>query len=65
LVTSKSELHRAHVFGKTMHISRNIELEMVLNGWAWVLERYGPDDRYFQALELARLNKRGIMGPRK
>jgi len=60
LVTSKSEQHRAHVFGKAMHISRNIELEMVLNGWAWVLERYGPDDRYLQALELARINKRGI-----
>ncbi len=24
---------------------RNIELEMVLNGWAWVLDRYCPEDR--------------------
>lgn len=40
--------------------SRNIELEMVLNGWAWVLDRYGPDERYFQALEDARRNRRGI-----
>ena len=39
---------------------RNIELEMVLNGWAWVLDRYGPDQRYIQALEDARQNRRGI-----
>lgn len=39
---------------------RNIELEMVLNGWAWVLERYGPNQRYLQALEDARQNRRGI-----
>lgn len=41
-------------------ITRNIELEMVLNGWAWVLDRYGPDDSYFEALEDARRWKRGI-----
>lgn len=40
--------------------SRNIELEMVLNGWAWVLDRYGPDVRYFEALEDARRHRRGI-----
>jgi micrococcal nuclease len=39
---------------------RNIELEMVLNGWAWVLDRYGPDPRYLQALEDARMHRRGI-----
>lgn len=39
---------------------RNIELEMVLNGWAWVLDRYGPDKRYFEALEDAQRNRRGI-----
>ena len=39
---------------------RNIELEMVLNGWAWVLDRYGPDPRYFEALEDARRHRRGI-----
>lgn len=39
---------------------RNIELEMILNGWAWVLERYGPDQRYLQALEDARQHRRGI-----
>ena len=39
---------------------RNIEIEMLLNGWAWVLERYGPDEIYFEALEIAQRNKRGI-----
>lgn len=39
---------------------RNIELEMVLNGWAWVLERYEPDSHYFEALEDAQRNRRGI-----
>ena len=39
---------------------RNIEIEMLLNGWAWVLERYGPDEIYFEALEVAQRNKRGI-----
>ncbi|WP_369027322.1 topoisomerase DNA-binding C4 zinc finger domain-containing protein [Qipengyuania sp. RANM35] len=41
-------------------VTRNIELEMVLNGWAWVLERYGPEDSYFDALEDARRYRRGI-----
>jgi endonuclease YncB( thermonuclease family) len=39
---------------------RNIELEMVLNGWAWVLDRYGPEARYFEALEDAQRSRRGI-----
>ena len=41
-------------------IFRNIELEMVVNGWAWVLDRYEPDQRYFDALEDAQHNRRGI-----
>jgi micrococcal nuclease len=41
-------------------MTRNIEIEMLLNGWAWVLERYGPDEKYFEALEVAQRNKRGI-----
>lgn len=41
-------------------VCRNIELEMVLNGWAWVLDRYGPDARYSQALDDARQHRRGI-----
>src|SRR6476620_10433733 len=32
---------------------RNIEIEMVLNGWAWVIEKCGPDEIYFEALEVA------------
>ena len=28
--------------GLTAPSHRNIELEMILNGWAWVLDRYGP-----------------------
>jgi micrococcal nuclease len=39
---------------------RNIEIEMLLNGWAWVIEKYGPDEIYFEALEVAQRNKRGI-----
>ena len=39
---------------------RNIELEMILNGWTWVLDRYGPDPRYFEALKDAQRNRRGI-----
>ncbi len=41
-------------------IVRNIELEMVLNGWAWVLDRYEPDQRYFHALEDAQRSRRGL-----
>lgn len=41
-------------------ISRNVELEMIINGWAWVLERYCPDQSYFDALEDAQRNRRGI-----
>lgn len=44
-------------FGSVM---RNVELEMVLNGWAWVVEKYGPPSKYLDALEDARHNKRGI-----
>ncbi|MFK0689523.1 topoisomerase DNA-binding C4 zinc finger domain-containing protein [Mesorhizobium sp. IMUNJ 23033] len=45
-----------------MLVTRNIELEMVLNGWAWVLERYGPGERYLEALDDAQRHKRGIWG---
>ena len=43
-----------------LYLTRNIEIEMLLNGWAWVLERYGPDEIYLEALEIAQRNKRGI-----
>ncbi|MEJ6846705.1 thermonuclease family protein [Sinorhizobium fredii] len=58
--TSSNNLHNAETFGEPLLVTRNIELEMVLNGWAWVLERYGPDERYFEALADAQRHKRGI-----
>jgi endonuclease YncB( thermonuclease family) len=45
---------------RSIYLTRNIEIEMVLNGWAWLLDMYGPDRRYFEALEDAKRNKRGI-----
>jgi micrococcal nuclease len=48
------------VSNRWSYLTGNIEIEMLLNGWAWVLERYGPDEIYFEALEVARRNKRGI-----
>ncbi|MBR1212706.1 topoisomerase DNA-binding C4 zinc finger domain-containing protein [Bradyrhizobium sp. JYMT SZCCT0180] len=48
------------VSNRSLYLTGNIEIEMLLNGWAWVLERYGPDEIYFEALEVAQKNKRGI-----
>lgn len=42
------------------HGWRNIELEMILNGWAWLLDRYCPPNHYFDALEDAQRSRRGI-----
>lgn len=41
---------------------RNIELEMIVNGWAWVLERYAFDREaeYLAAQDDARKARRGI-----
>jgi endonuclease YncB( thermonuclease family) len=39
---------------------RNIELEMLLNGWAWLLGRYCPPEHYYRALEDAQRHRRGI-----
>jgi endonuclease YncB( thermonuclease family) len=58
--TSSKHLHMAKTFGAPLTVTRNIELEMVVNGWAWVLERYGPDERYLEALDEAKRHKRGI-----
>ena len=58
--TPDRQLHHVHRFGRPLSLSRNIELEMVLNGWAWVVERYEPHQRYLEALEDARRNRRGI-----
>ena len=52
--------HRYLFSSRSLYLTRNIEIEMLLNGWAWVLERYGPDEIYFEALEVAQRNKRGI-----
>ena len=43
-----------------LHGWRNIELEIILNGWAWLLERYCPPKHYFDALADAKRNRRGI-----
>jgi micrococcal nuclease len=59
-ITSSNHLHNATTFRGPLLVTRNIELEMVLNGWAWVLERYGPNERYLEALDDAQRHKRGI-----
>lgn len=43
-------------------VMRNIELEMIVNGWAWVTEQYAIDREaeYFGAQDDARLNRRGL-----
>jgi micrococcal nuclease len=48
------------IFGLRQSIVRNVEIEMVLNGWAWVLSRYNPGPDYFFAQDEARRQKRGI-----
>lgn len=58
--TRSNSPHKVKTLGEPLFITRNIELEMVINGWAWVLERYGPDQRYLEALEDAQLHQRGI-----
>lgn len=58
--TPSSCPHVITTLGAPLRVTRNIELEMVVNGWAWVLERYGPGKRYLDALEEARRARRGI-----
>jgi endonuclease YncB( thermonuclease family) len=43
-------------------VTRNIEMEMIVNGWAWVVEQYTfeHEDLYFSAQEDAWRNKRGL-----
>ena len=47
---------------RARQITRNVELEMVVNGWAWVLEQYSFDreDEYFAAQHDAQQNRRGL-----
>lgn len=42
--------------------TRNIELEMIVNGWAWVTEQYAfeREAEYFDAQDDARRNRRGL-----
>lgn len=42
--------------------TRNVELEMIVNGWAWVVERYTFEREadYLDAQEDARRNRRGL-----
>lgn len=44
------------------HVTRNLELEMIVNGWAWVFERYTFDceAEYLSAQCDARQNRRGL-----
>jgi endonuclease YncB( thermonuclease family) len=43
-------------------VTRNIELEMIINGWAWVLQQYAFDREaeYFAAQADARRDRRGL-----
>lgn len=43
-------------------VTRNIELEMIVNGWAWVVEQWTFDreDEYFEAQDDAQRNQRGL-----
>lgn len=47
---------------KARPVTRNIELEMIVNGWAWVVEQWSFDreDEYFEAQSDAKRNKRGL-----
>lgn len=42
--------------------TRNIELEVIVNGWAWVLEQYSFDRQaeYFEAHDDAKRHWRGL-----
>ena len=48
--------------GVARRVIRNLELEMIVNGWAWVLERYTFDREaeYLAAQSDARENRRGL-----
>lgn len=47
---------------KARSVTRNIELEMIVNGWAWVTEQYAFDREaeYFEAQNDAKRNRRGL-----
>jgi micrococcal nuclease len=43
-------------------VTRNVELEMIVNGWAWVTEQYAfeREEEYFEAQVDAQRNRRGL-----
>lgn len=47
---------------KVRPVTRNIELEMIVNGWAWVVEQFAFDreEEYFEAQHDAKRNRRGL-----
>src|SRR3546814_10403512 len=47
---------------KARPVTRNIELETIINGWAWVTEQYAFDreEEYFEAPADAQRNRRGL-----
>lgn len=47
---------------KARQVTRNVELEMIVNGFAWVLPQYSfeHEDEYFAAQENAKQAKRGL-----
>ena len=47
---------------KERSVTRNIELEMIVNGFAWVLKRYAfsCEEEYYGAEDFARQNRRGL-----
>ncbi|WP_057884246.1 thermonuclease family protein [Tsuneonella troitsensis] len=47
---------------KARLVTRNIELEMIVNGWAWVVQQYAfeRETEYFEAQESARRARRGL-----
>ena len=47
---------------KARPVTRNLELELIVNGWAWVTEQYAFDreEEYFEAQEDARRHRRGL-----
>lgn len=43
-------------------VTRNVELELIVNGWAWVTQQYTfeHEDEYFAAQDIARSARRGL-----
>ncbi len=71
-LTEQMEVGRVHYYlnggcgegsvRKARPVTRNIELEMIVNGWAWVVEQWAFDreDEYFEAQNDAQRNRRGL-----